>query len=49
MFKTLQSHGYTELDTARMYSDGKQEAFTRETGVLNEGFIAATKVYPAEA
>ncbi|CAF1049522.1 unnamed protein product [Adineta steineri] len=49
MFKTLQSYGYTELDTARLYSDGKQEAFTRETGVLNEGFIIATKVYPVEA
>ena len=49
MFKALQSHGYTELDTARMYNDGKQEAFTRETGVLNEGFTIATKVYPSEA
>ncbi|CAF0899868.1 unnamed protein product [Didymodactylos carnosus] len=49
MFKALQSHGYTELDTARIYNDGKQEAFTRETGVLNEGFIVATKVNPSEA
>ena len=49
MFKTLQSYGYTELDTARLYNDGKQEAFTRETGVLNEGFTIATKVYPTEA
>lgn len=49
MFKTLQSYGYTELDTARMYNDGKQEAFTRETNVLNEGFTIATKVYPVEA
>ncbi len=49
MFKVLKSYGYTELDTARMYNDGKQEAFTRETGVLNEGFTIATKVYPLEA
>jgi aflatoxin B1 aldehyde reductase len=49
MFKALQSYGYTELDTARLYNDGKQEGFTRETGVLNEGFIIATKVYPTEA
>jgi aflatoxin B1 aldehyde reductase len=49
MFKTLQSYGYTELDTARLYCDGKQEAFTRETGVLKEGFTTATKVYPTEA
>src|SRR5256885_1310084 len=49
IFQTLQSHGYTELDTARLYNDGKQEAFTRETGVLNEGFTVATKVYPVQA
>ncbi|CAF1044133.1 unnamed protein product [Rotaria sp. Silwood1] len=49
MFKVLQSYGYTELDTARLYNDGKQEGFTRETGVLNEGFTVATKVYPTEA
>jgi aflatoxin B1 aldehyde reductase len=49
MFKAFQAHGYTELDTARIYSDGKQEAFTRQTGVLNEGFTVATKVYPIEA
>ncbi|CAF2728776.1 unnamed protein product [Rotaria sp. Silwood2] len=49
MFKALQSYGYSELDTARTYNDGKQEAFTRETGVLNEGFTVATKVYPVEA
>ncbi|CAF1515163.1 unnamed protein product, partial [Rotaria sordida] len=28
MFKVLQSYGYTELDTARTYNDGKQEGFT---------------------
>ena len=49
MFNILQSYGYKELDTARLYNNGKQEAFTRETGVLNEGFSVATKVYPVEA
>lgn len=49
MFEKLKSHGYTELDTARLYNDGKQEGFTRETNVLNEGFTIATKVYPIEA
>lgn len=49
MFRTFQSYGYTELDTARLYNDGQQEGFTRETGVLNEGFTVATKVYPTEA
>lgn len=48
MFKLLQSYGYTELDTSRLYNDGMQESFTRETGVLNEGFTIATKVYPVE-
>ena len=49
MFKAFQAHGYRELDTARLYNDGKQEAFTRQTGVLSEGFTVATKVYPTEA
>jgi aflatoxin B1 aldehyde reductase len=49
MFQTLKSHGYTEINTARMYNHDKQEAFTRETDVLNEGFTIATKVYPVEA
>ncbi|UJR11194.1 hypothetical protein I4U23_015375 [Adineta vaga] len=49
MFKMLRANGYIELDTVRIYNDGKQEAFTRETGVLNEGFTIATKVYPVEA
>ncbi|UJR06804.1 hypothetical protein I4U23_011091 [Adineta vaga] len=51
MYKTFQSYGHTELDTARTYSDGKQEAFTRETGVLSENayMTIATKVYPTEA
>lgn len=49
MFETLRTYGYTELDTARLYNNGKQEGFTRETGVLNQGFTIATKVYPIEA
>lgn len=29
---TFQVRGYNEVDTARMYIGGKQEAFTREAG-----------------
>jgi aflatoxin B1 aldehyde reductase len=44
----LQSHGYNEIDTARTYVGGKQEAFTREAGWKERGFKLATKVYPRE-
>jgi len=42
----LQANGYNELDTARTYIDGKQEAFTRDAGWKDRGFTIATKVYP---
>lgn len=43
----FQSRGYNELDTARMYCDKKQEAFTREAGWKDRGFTLATKIdYP---
>lgn len=49
--KTLdifQSRGYNELDTARVYIGGKQEAFTAQAGWKERGFTLATKVkYPA--
>ncbi|KAG5952308.1 hypothetical protein E4U57_006244 [Claviceps arundinis] len=45
----LQSRGYNEIDTARVYGGGKQEAFTKETGWRERGLTLATKVYyPAE-
>ncbi|KAK4233451.1 NADP-dependent oxidoreductase domain-containing protein [Achaetomium macrosporum] len=48
--KTLdlfQSRGYSEVDTARIYVDGRQEAFTREAGWKERGLTLATKVkYP---
>lgn len=50
--KTLdlfQQRGYNEVDTARMYVGGKQEAFTREVGWQERGLTLATKVqYPAK-
>lgn len=45
----LQERGYGELDTARVYVNGTQEAFTREARWKDRGFTLATKVkYPAE-
>ncbi|KAK3307841.1 NADP-dependent oxidoreductase domain-containing protein [Chaetomium strumarium] len=44
----LQSRGYGEVDTARVYVGGRQEAFTREAGRWKDrGLTLATKVrYP---
>ncbi|KAK4200932.1 putative aflatoxin B1 aldehyde reductase member [Triangularia verruculosa] len=45
----LQSRGYNELDTARLYIGGKQEAFTAETNWQQRGLTLATKVvYPKD-
>jgi len=45
----FQARGYNEIDTARVYIDGKQEAFTRETGWKDRGLTLATKVkYPSK-
>lgn len=43
-----QQRGYSEVDTARVYIGGQQEAFTREAGWKERGLTLATKVkYPA--
>ncbi|PTB64765.1 Aldo/keto reductase [Trichoderma citrinoviride] len=42
----FQKHGYNELDTARIYSGGEQEAFTAKAGYKERGFKIATKSYP---
>ncbi|KAK1756763.1 NADP-dependent oxidoreductase domain-containing protein [Echria macrotheca] len=45
----FQAAGYNEVDTARVYIGGKQEAFTREAGWRDRGLTLATKiVYPSE-
>jgi aflatoxin B1 aldehyde reductase len=44
----LQAAGYNEVDTARTYVAGKQEAFTREAKWKDRGLTIATKVYPNE-
>lgn len=43
----FQTRGYSEVDTARIYVGGKQEAFTKETRWKERGLTLATKVqYP---
>lgn len=44
----FQAAGYNEVDTARTYVGGKQEAFTREARWKERGLTIATKVYPRE-
>ena len=42
----LQGQGYNEIDTARAYIDGKQEAFTADAKWKERGLKLATKCYP---
>ncbi|KAH7383207.1 NADP-dependent oxidoreductase domain-containing protein [Pyrenochaeta sp. MPI-SDFR-AT-0127] len=42
----FQKQGYNEVDTARMYVNGKQEAWTRDARWKDRGLTLATKVYP---
>jgi aflatoxin B1 aldehyde reductase len=45
----FQSRGYNEIDTARVYVNGTQEAWTRDAGWKDRGLTLATKVkYPNE-
>jgi len=44
----FQGQGYNEVDTARVYVGGKQEAFTRDAKWKERGLTLATKVYPTE-
>ncbi len=45
----FQKEGYNEVDTARAYIGGKQEAATREARWKERGLTLATKVYPRPA
>jgi aflatoxin B1 aldehyde reductase len=42
----FQSKGYNEVDTARAYVGGEQEAFTAAAGWKDRGLTLATKHYP---
>ncbi|TVY40643.1 Aflatoxin B1 aldehyde reductase member [Lachnellula occidentalis] len=44
----LQGAGYNEVDTARAYIGGKQEAFTRKAHWKERGLTLATKCYPVQ-
>ena len=44
----LQSQGYNEVDTARTYIGGDQEAFTKEAKWKERGLTLATKCYPTK-
>ena len=44
----FQAQGYNEIDTARLYIGGKQEAFTAEAHWKERGLSLATKVYPMQ-
>ncbi|KAL4907383.1 hypothetical protein BDW74DRAFT_176153 [Aspergillus multicolor] len=48
LLSTFQAHGYTELDTARIYSGRAQESFTAEAGWKDRGLSIATKWYPLQ-
>jgi aflatoxin B1 aldehyde reductase len=45
----FQNFGYEELDTARVYCRGAQEAFTESTNYRKLGLRIATKAYPNSA
>ena len=44
----FQQQGYDEVDTARTYIGGKQEAFSAAAHWKERGLTLATKVYPSE-
>ncbi|KAI7774395.1 hypothetical protein LA080_008822 [Diaporthe eres] len=44
----FQEQGYNEVDTAKMYVGGKQEAWTRDAKWKERGLTLATKIYPEE-
>ena len=45
----FQQQGYNEVDTARVYIGGKQEAWTKEAHWKERGLTLATKCYPHQA
>ncbi len=45
----FQQQGYNEVDTARVYLGGKQEAFTAQAHWKERGLTLATKWYPYNA
>lgn len=48
LLTTFQSQGYTEIDTARVYTGREQESFTAAAGWKERGLEIATKWYPLQ-
>lgn len=44
----FQQQGFNEVDTARVYIDGEQEAFTAKANWKQRGLTLATKWYPEQ-
>ncbi|KAJ3030848.1 UNVERIFIED_CONTAM: hypothetical protein HDU68_007623 [Siphonaria sp. JEL0065] len=44
----FKAHGHTELDTARVYTQGNTEEVLNEVGVFDQGFAVHTKVAPGQ-
>ncbi|KAJ5188348.1 Drug/metabolite transporter [Penicillium cf. griseofulvum] len=44
----FQQQGFNEVDTARVYIDGEQEAFTAKANWKSRGLTLATKWYPSQ-
>ncbi|KAJ5793851.1 Drug/metabolite transporter [Penicillium paradoxum] len=44
----FQQQGFNEIDTARIYIDGEQEAFTAKANWKSRGLTLATKWYPKQ-
>ena len=44
----FQQQGFNEIDTARIYDGGEQEAWTAKTGWKERGLTIATKWYPQQ-
>lgn len=44
----FKERGYSELDTAGIYCEGKTEEYLRNARYKENGFKIATKVYPTE-
>lgn len=44
----FQQQGYSEVDTARAYIGGRQEAFTKDAHWKERGLALATKCYPSK-
>ncbi|PPQ75434.1 hypothetical protein CVT26_015356 [Gymnopilus dilepis] len=45
----FRSHGHSEIDTSRLYSDGTSEEYLGKINAASKGFKIETKLYPVKA